>query len=333
MNITSLVELVDGELKNPPSISFVYNIQTNLKKLKNGDLFISDNQEDINKAVEKGAFGIIYKNDFIQISDKEIAWIKVNDINEATIKIIRYLLSNKELDVFYINEITYDIFNLMVLDSYYIYLQYDLNYLLDKLQSSSEFKLILSSNKELLAKIYPQYKTFINKKYQISNLTIHSIFETTFSYKDILYYRAKIPFFYINIFLSVVEYFKIDNPINEIQGLKKWNLLSPIFINKNFKQIEFGKSDKFILTSPAISKAIYTLTHIQKNFKYAKVQVLIHKEYSNVLKNAIFYQDGEELEFFIKTLNYNLLYIVGCDNNDIISILNKTLQSTTLFDI
>ena len=53
MNISSLVDLIDGDLKNPPSISFVYNIQTDVERLKNGDLFISNNEINIKKAVEK----------------------------------------------------------------------------------------------------------------------------------------------------------------------------------------------------------------------------------------------------------------------------------------
>jgi|GEM_PF-619684 len=332
MNISSLVDLIDGDLKNPPSISFVYNIQTDVERLKNGDLFISNNETNIKKAVEKGAFGIVYQSDLINITDKEIAWIKVKDIEEVIIKISRYVLSNLELNIFYVDEVVLDIIDLCIGHGGYVYINDDISTELSKIQAIEPNQLVLSTDKILLQKIYPSYKNFPIKNYNLSNITIHSIFETTFSYNGILYSRAKIPFFYIDLFLSIVEYLKIENPINDISGFKKWNLLSPIFINKSFKQIDFGRSDKFIISTKSINRAITALSHIQKNFKYGKVHILLDKSYSKLIKNAFFYEDAEELEFFIKTLSYNLLYIVGTSSEDIISILQKTQQDPTLFD-
>lgn len=332
MNISSLVELIDGRLKNDPSISFIANIHTDLFKVKQGDLFISNNQEEINQAIKLGAFGIVYEElSFIKITDFEIAWISVSSTEQTLIKIIRYLLSCMELNVFNMDEVTFDIFKLCSQNQNIIILNNDLRSILQTIQNINHSSILLSTNKILLQNIYPTYKNFTITNHPITNVTIHSIFETTFSYKDILFSRVKIPFLYIDIFLSVIEYLKIQNPL-EIHGLKKWNILTPIFINKSFKPIDFGRSDKFIISNKSINRSITALSHIQRHFRYGKVVVLIHEQYKNNLKKSLFYQTLEELEFFIKTLNYNLLYIIGANNEEVIQILQKNKNEVSLFD-
>ena len=40
MQISSIIDIVDGRLLNHPSISFIYSIKTNPRKVREGDLFI-----------------------------------------------------------------------------------------------------------------------------------------------------------------------------------------------------------------------------------------------------------------------------------------------------
>jgi ferrochelatase len=111
VQITSILDIVDGRLLNHPSISFIYSIKTNPKKVKEGDLFIVKDDEDIPKAIENGAFAIIVDKE-VSISDNEIAWIFVESMNDAIVKLVRYLLSNKRLNAFYCNNVSYDLFKI-----------------------------------------------------------------------------------------------------------------------------------------------------------------------------------------------------------------------------
>ena len=66
MKISSIIDIIDGELLSSPSISFVYNIKVNSKKIVEGDLFITKNPNDIEEAIANGAFAIIYDFDDIK---------------------------------------------------------------------------------------------------------------------------------------------------------------------------------------------------------------------------------------------------------------------------
>ena len=55
MQISSILDIVDGELLNSPSISFIYSIKTNAKKIKEGDLLddgLIEWNEKYNKRLE-----------------------------------------------------------------------------------------------------------------------------------------------------------------------------------------------------------------------------------------------------------------------------------------
>ena len=112
MQISSIIDIIDGRLLNRPSISFIYSIKTNAKKVKEGDLFIVQNDEDITFAVKNGAFALIVDEKY-EIIDNEIAWIQVKSIEETIKKLIRYLLSTKRLTAFYCNDVSYDLFNIL----------------------------------------------------------------------------------------------------------------------------------------------------------------------------------------------------------------------------
>jgi len=105
VKISSIIDIIDGKLLNSPSISFIYSFKTDVAKVKEGDLFIAYNLDDIQIAIQKGAFAIILQNIY-PITDKEIAWIKVENLNTSIIKLIRYKLAHFNLNAFYSNDIS-----------------------------------------------------------------------------------------------------------------------------------------------------------------------------------------------------------------------------------
>ena len=54
MQISSILDIVDGSLLNSPSISFIYSIKTNVSKVKEGDLFLARNLDEIQQAIKNG---------------------------------------------------------------------------------------------------------------------------------------------------------------------------------------------------------------------------------------------------------------------------------------
>lgn len=103
MTISSVVDIVHGELLNTPSINRIEQIRVNAKKVKRGDLFLSLFGNDIDEALENGAYAVIVPRNR-GAADDETAWIGVEDTNQAMLLLLRYLLVQRDIRFIHCDE-------------------------------------------------------------------------------------------------------------------------------------------------------------------------------------------------------------------------------------
>ena len=315
MQISSILDITNGELQNSPLISFITDIKINPNRIKQGDLFLVKNQNDIDTAIKNGAFAIIYDNKNISITDNEIAWIYVENINYAMIRLMRYILSLHQLEIYYCDEITIDLIKLYISDFKHpvIILENDMYKNIIKLNQIEEYSIIFSHNENYLKQISPIYKNFNHQNYNISNLITHSAFETTFSYKEQYFSRLKLPQIYIDQFLDIYLY--LEKSI-DISRLKQSKICKPIFINLHCDIIEFGKSDRFILPISTQQIAQKQIKFIKQIYKYANIMVV---------------DNDKNLLTMIKNNDFNIMLVVGILYEDMAEILSQPKIEQTLF--
>ena len=332
MQISSILDIVDGSLINSPSISFIYSIKTDALKVKEGDLFITKNLDEITLAIKNGAFAIITEVN-TPIIDNEIAWIKVESIDAVVIKLIRFKLAIKNIEAFYCDKITY---NLLKLYSSSIpknikFIPNKLENMLKYLDEINDQDIIISVNKDILTKIYPNNKNFndIYKISKIKNLIEHSLFEISFSYKNKFFSRLRLPSLYISNFLNVHKFLNESIDFNK---LKSFNNFKPIFIDRTFKLVEFGKSDKFIICQNNIDLYKSEVLYIKKKYKYAKTIFISNSKQTFLAKKElIIIDDLEELKPILRKCKFNAVYILGFSHKEIYEYFLKSENIQTLF--
>lgn len=330
MQISSINDIIQGELLNSPAISFIYNVKTDVKKILEGDLFFASNQEDIALAISQGAFAIVVENE-TQISDNEIAWIKVENIHKAIIKYIRYKLSQLELKAYWCDAMSYEMLkmfcNQFTQTSTLWLFSNNVNTILAGINDIKNQDVIISCNKELLDNIYPSNTNFNCTDFKINNLIEHSLFETSFSYQENYYLRLKISSLYINQFLEVSQFMGTNLDVNK---LKKINYFKPIFIDKFFNSCEYGKSDKFILIQENITASQKELEYIQTKYKYAKT-IVISKEplpYENVEYTVV--PSLEDIISLLQNNSFNAVYIIGFKKQKVESLFTNNNPTNAL---
>ena len=104
MRLENVLALTDGKLINDPFVKQFTNIVFDVSKVKRGDLFIAFHEESIEEAIFNGAYGILFDKP-TQIRDNEIAWIKVNKIEDALKRLLRFRLIEKDIVVYECNEV------------------------------------------------------------------------------------------------------------------------------------------------------------------------------------------------------------------------------------
>lgn len=330
MQINSILDIVDGSLLNSPSISFIYSIKTNAKKVKEGDLFIAKDLNSVELAVKNGAFAIISEINF-PIIDNEIAWIKVEDINICILKLVRYKLSILNLDAFFCDKSTYSL--LKIYSSNFNkntkLIPNKLENIFKVLDEIEENDIIISSDKAILEKIYPYIKVFEKNNFEIENLIEHSLFETSFSVKSIYFSKLKIASLYLPQFLNVYSFL---NGNLDLTKLKLFFNLKALFLDRNLNLIEFGKSDKFIICQDIQELYENEINYIRKKYKYAKT-LFISNTYMKFLKEdeQIIINDINELKPILRNLKFNCIYLMDFNYKEVQEYLLKSENHLTLF--
>lgn len=329
MKINSIIDIIDGKLLNSPSISFIYSFKTNVNKVKEGDLFIANNLDDIQIAVQKGAFAIITKSIY-PIIDNEIAWIKVDDINTIIIKLIRYKLANFNLKAYFCNDISYELLTVFSSNEKKVKLiSKDLGKFISTIDEIDGNSIIISKDIELLDKLYPNNTNFEKENFRITNLIEHSIFEVSFTYKDTYFQRIKIPSIYIEDFIRVYNFLGLNE--FDDSKLRNFNFFKPIFLDKNLTIIEFGKSNKFIIVQYEPSLINKEINYLKDKFSYAKTIYITSTYIKNISVEQIIVKDINKIKNVIENQSFNALYISGFKFEDIQQILLKKEKELSLF--
>lgn len=317
MQISALTDIVEGKLLNSPSISFITQTHTNIKKVNEGDAFFAQNEIEIDQAIKKGAFAIII--DFEStIIDNEIAWIKVNDFSKAVSNVLRYKLLEHKNKFIKTNKIFFNLLRIFKTKelSNVILLQNNLIQDFEILNALESEKLIFGTDLQLLNAISGNVMILENKKFSIQNLTSHSLFETSFSHKDRFFDKIKLPTVYINDLLQQLELFhyKLD-----LKKLNNFNLFKPIFVNKSKQIVPYGQTNRFILASVDEDISNIEIDYLKEHYGYGDIKIL---ETNNLSEDKI-YQT-------IKDLDFNALYCKDSSIDMIISILEKNHKIDTL---
>ena len=332
MKISSIVDIVDGELLNSPSISFINNISSDANKVKTSDMFIAKNIEDLKIALQNGAYAVIFEKDF-EVIDNEIAFIKVKNLELALLKIVRYKLSTLKIKSYFCTDETFDMLKLYQNNHTkpIFLISKNIEKAFKFIDDIKDGDILISKNKKLLESIYPDSKEFEKKldENSIKNLIKHSLFELSFSYKNIYFSKLRLSKIYLNSFLNIYDFFKGNIDISK---LKLYSNFKAIFIDKDFQPIESGKSDSFIICQTNKNLIPIEITYLKNEFRYAKT-IFVSKYKISFLdeKEQIIINNIEDLKNILKNLKFNCVYLIGFTNQESFEFLQNSQKLQTLF--
>ena len=108
MRLENVLALTYGKLINTPFVSSFTTVTLDAKSVKRGDLFMAFDEESIEEAILNGAYGIVFCKP-TQISDSEIAWIKVANLEDALARLLRFKLIDTNSQIYETNDIVIEL--------------------------------------------------------------------------------------------------------------------------------------------------------------------------------------------------------------------------------
>ena len=325
MRLENTLALTHGKLVSEPFVNSFTNIVFEANKVKRGDLFIAFDEDSIAEAVFNGAYGVIFDKP-TQISDSEIAWIKVQNIQDALSRLLRFKLIEKDITVYESNEIILKLALQVITEPKFIVLDGDIKSIAHLLWNIEEKSTILFCpalhDSTLFAEVKPLPKT------AILPITImeQTLFETSFIYDDTFYERQLIsPFFmpFLEELLHLLKTLKINFRLKKFIPIDHFEA---VFTNKNFEPKEFGTSDKVLIFEKDKNLIDMEIKFLKRQANWAKIIYIVPcaSEYEDD-EDIYCYKNDKEVIRILKENVFHFALIVGVDK----SILSRPLSNQT----
>jgi len=326
MKIEDIINLTDATLVNSPEVQAIAAATVYPSKVEQGDLFFSSNQEDIDKAIQNGAYAIIYDNDDIVKNDDEIAWLKVSDIKLAAFKLMRYVVLKKEATFYLLKEHEVTFLKMILTHKTNIsFIKNDWKAAFEQVINSDDI-LFIGANKELISTIKPDYKKTTSKRdgYLVSD----TLFRSTFKVGGFVYQEKEITPIHIEHLLRVVDLCEKESLTYSLDRLRYTKHFKPVFIDLKLKSTRASNSDRVAIFTDNLEDITNAREYVKRSNMWVKSIVLTPpKTKIPEIDHPHWFESEEDIREILKSIHFNYAFIYNADR----SILNTIEQEYSLF--
>ena len=325
MRLENILALTNAKLINEPFVNSFENIVFQAGKVKRGDLFIAFKENEIETAILNGAYGIIFDKP-TQISDTEIAWIKVQNIEDALKRLLRFRTIEKEVVVYECNEIILKLALQVITEPNFVVLDGDIQSISQTLWNIQNSSVILFCPTLYNKDIFTNIKKI--PKIVIEPITImeQTLFETSFIYDNIFYERQLISPFFISYLEKLLHLFRILKINYRLRKFTPIEHFEAVFTNKNFEIKEFGTSDKVLIFESNSNLIESEINFLKKSANWANLIYIVPDLIDTLNDENIFvYENKNKIIDILKNNFFHFALIVGVDK----SILSRPIVNQT----
>ncbi|GAA7726392.1 hypothetical protein HpCOL14_09340 [Helicobacter pylori] len=325
LGVNEAVELSLGELQNTPSISYFNSIVLSLNKVQKGSLFAAKDHALIPKALELGAYGILYTGEY-PLSDKDVAWIKLKDIEHSLNHLFKFCLLNERVVGALLSPIELEIASKIIVSGFVWCLKESL----EDLFIMEGCKIAFFDKLEWFHLFYKQERLREDLKESRLIVLNQSFFCNALVYEK-QEYELKMPCIFLEPLKRVIqlcEKLQIEFDLNLLS--KKEPALEhckPFFVNKNLEIAPYGATARVVIAET--SKELFE-TMLQKAFEtlsWGKIVVFCRKNSVAFFEknNPYCYTTQNNLKEQLKNLAFNFAFIYGISSHHLESLLNPPL--------
>jgi ferrochelatase len=326
MKIEDILNLTEGTLSNAPKVQAIEAATVYYSKVDHGDLFFSSNQEEIDKAIENGAYAIVYDDDNIVREDDEIAWIKVSDIQLAAFKLIRYVIIKKEAQFFLLSEHELTFLKMILKHKGNVtFIANDWRKAFEQILNS-DASLFVGTDKELMQMIKPDISTL--SKEVDGYLVSDTLFKSTYKVDGFLYQEKELIPFHLEYLLRAVDFCNVHDMPYTMDRVKYTKHFLPVFIDAKLRSTQASKTDRVAIFTDNTSDITRAREYVMRSNMWVK-SVVFSPPKTKIpgIDHPHWFKTEEEVRELLKNIHYNYAFIYNADK----SILNTIKEEYSLF--
>ncbi|KAA6514175.1 ferrochelatase [Helicobacter pylori] len=329
LGVNEAVELSLGELQNTPSISYFNSIVLSLNKVQKGSLFVAKDHTLIPKALELGAYGILYAGEY-PLSDRDVAWIRLKDIEHSLNHLFKFCLLNERVVGALLSPIELEIASKIIVSDFVWCLKESL----EDLFIIEGCKIAFFDKLEWLHLFYKQERLKEDLKESRLIVLNQSFFCSTLVYEK-QEYELKMPCIFLEPLKRVIqlcEKLQIEFDLN-LLGKKEYPLdhCKPFFVNKNLEIAPYGATARVIVAEASKELFEMMLQKALETLSWGKIVVFCRKNSAAFFKkaNPYFYTTQNNLKEQLKNLVFNFAFIYGISSHHLESLLKPPFFKKT----
>ncbi|WP_231215093.1 ferrochelatase [Helicobacter pylori] len=329
LGVNEAVELSLGELQNTPSISYFNSIVLSLNKVQKGSLFVAKDRTLIPKALELGAYGILYAGEY-PLSDRDVAWIKLKDIEHSLNHLFKFCLLNERVVGVLLSPIELEIASKIMVSDFVWCLKESL----EDLFIIEGCKIAFFDKLEWLHLFYKQERLKEDLKESRLIVLNQSFFCSALVYEK-QEYELKMPCIFLEPLKRVIqlcEKLQIEFDLN-LLGKKEYPLdhCKPFFVNKNLEIAPYGATARVIVAETSKELFEMMLQKALETLSWGKIVVFCRKNSAVFFKkaNPYFYTTQNNLKEQLKNLAFNFAFIYGISSHHLESLLTPPFFKKT----
>ncbi len=329
LGVNEAVELSLGELQNTPSISYFNSIVLSLNKVQKGSLFVAKDHTLIPKALELGAYGILYTGEY-PLSDRDVAWIKLKDIEHSLNHLFKFCLLNERVVGALLSSIELEIASKIIVSGFVWCLKESL----EDLFIIEGCKIAFFDKLEWLHLFYKQERLKEDLKESRLIILNQSFFCSALVYEK-QEYEFKMPCIFLEPLKRVIqlcEKLQIEFDLN-LLGKKEYPLdhCKPFFVNKNLEIAPYGATARVIVAETSKELFEMMLQKALETLSWGKIVVFCRKNSAAFFEktNSYCYTTQNNLKEQLKKLAFNFAFIYGISSSHLESLLNPPFFKKT----
>lgn len=323
MRLENILALSKGSLLGDPSVSLFESVVFDPSKVKRGSFFVAYSPDDIALALQNGAYGVMFDKP-TQICDSEVAWIKVDNIDSALKKLLRFYLLEKELQVYACDPITLHLSSMISTPSNFASIEGPMSAIWDKLWPLEKKSIVLFSPTLTDSEIFIEHSQLIRAQEKTITIIEQTLFETSFIHNDTFYERQMLSPFFIPYLEHLLFFYTFLRIPFQIKGFSKMGHFIPVFTNSRLESKEFGSSDRVVIFEPLLELIDEQIDFLDAQASWAKIIYLLPESMRSSLtigvENFLFYRYTEEVLSILQAKSFHFALVAGVDK----SILNPS---------
>ncbi len=320
MRLENIVALTNAKLLTSPEVSAFGEIRFDASKIKRGDIFVAFDPEEIDTALQNGAYAVIFDKP-VQISDTETAWIKVESLDSALLRLLRFRLVEKGIEAYSCDEVILELADGIETNGKVFVVDEDIAGLTKKLWNIENQTTLLFSPSKTNQDLFVNFKelpSVIDKKIEVIEKTL---FECSFIFDDHYYERILLSPFFLPFLQRLLNFYKhhgIEYRLRHFDHLTHFEIL---FTNKNLEPKEFGSSERVLVFEKDIHLFREEIEFLSSHAPWARTVYLLPNTYKmESCENCYYFEDYASLFEQLRRLSFHFALVGGVGKE----ILNKS---------